>query len=97
LLWGTEPHLRQLLGRGIAELRVVPRHFVFRYRSAEHFLQVFRTFYGPVLKAFETVGDAGRDALAADLLALLEQHNTASGHLVIPSEYLEIVATRSAA
>ena len=95
LLWGTEARLRELLGSGITELRAVPRHFAFRYRSAEHFLDVFRTYYGPMLKAFEAQDDAGRDALAADLIALMNEMNTSTTSLVIPSEYLEVVATRS--
>ena len=95
ILWGTEDHLRKLLGTGIDELRIVPRDYVFRYRSADHFLDVFRTYYGPMLKAFETLDDAGREGLAADLRQLLSASNTSSDRLVIPSTYLQVVATRS--
>jgi ubiquinone/menaquinone biosynthesis C-methylase UbiE len=94
-LWGTAAHLRQLFGAGIVDLRTEPREFVFRYRSADHFLDVFRTYYGPMLKTFEAIDDNAREALAGDLRKLLDDHNTSSGHLVIPSEYLEVVATRS--
>jgi ubiquinone/menaquinone biosynthesis C-methylase UbiE len=97
LLWGTEARLLELFGSGITELRAVPRYFNFRYRSAEHFLDVFRTFYGPMLKAFEALDDPGRDALAADVVRLANEMNTSATHLVVPSEYLEIVATRSRA
>jgi len=97
LAWGTEDNLRRLLGDGIADIRVIPREFVFRYRSPEHFLQVFRTYYGPMLKAFEAVADEGREALASDIDRLLNERNTSSTHLVIPSAYLEVVATRSPA
>jgi ubiquinone/menaquinone biosynthesis C-methylase UbiE len=96
LVWGTDDHVRRLLGDGIADMRVVRREFVFRYRSAEHFLEVFRTYYGPMLKAFEALADDGREALAADIHGLLDEMNTSSEHLIIPSVYLEIVATRSA-
>jgi SAM-dependent methyltransferase len=95
ILWGTEAHLRTLLGAGIDELRVVPRDYVFRYRSADHFLDVFRTYYGPMLKAFETLDDAGREALGADLRQLLSEANTSTDRLVVPSTYLQVVATRS--
>jgi ubiquinone/menaquinone biosynthesis C-methylase UbiE len=95
LLWGTEGHVRQLFGAGVVHLRVTPRTFVFRYRSAEHFLDVFRTYYGPMLKAFEALDDDGREALAGDLHRLLCDQTTSTEHLIIPSEYLEIVATRS--
>jgi SAM-dependent methyltransferase len=94
-LWGTESHLHALLGAGIVDLRIVPRDFVFRYRSADHFLDVFRTYYGPMLKTFEALDDTGRDALARDLRALLADQNTSGEHLVIPSAYLEVIATRS--
>jgi ubiquinone/menaquinone biosynthesis C-methylase UbiE len=97
LTWGTEENLRRLLGHGIAEMRVTRREFVFRYRSAEHFLEVFRTYYGPMLKAFEAVADEGREALAVDIDGLLNKLNTSRTHLVIPSAYLEVVATRSPA
>jgi SAM-dependent methyltransferase len=95
-LWGSETYLRDLLGDGVSELRAESRDFVFRYRSADHMLDVFRTFYGPMLKAFEALDDAGRHALHGGLRDLLDEHNTARDHLVIASEYLQVVATRSA-
>jgi SAM-dependent methyltransferase len=94
-LWGTAPYLSELFGSGISDLRTETRTFTFRYRSADHFLEVFRTYYGPVLKAFEGLPDDGRDALAADLRALMQASNVADGTLAIPSLYLEAVATRS--
>jgi ubiquinone/menaquinone biosynthesis C-methylase UbiE len=97
ILWGTETHLRKLFGTGIVDLRAVPRDFVFRYRSAEHFLEVFRTYYGPMLKAFEALDDTGREALARDLHQLLAELNTSTEHLVIPATYLEVVATKTRA
>ena len=95
LLWGTEAHVRQLLGGGITDLRAVARDYTFRYRSPEHYLDVFRTSYGPMLKAFEVLDQEGREKLSADLHRLLAKANRAVGHLVVPSTYLEIVATRS--
>ncbi len=95
LLWGTEAHVRQLLGSGITDLRAVARDYTFRYRSHEHYLDVFRTSYGPMLKAFEVLDQEGREKLSADLHRLLAKANRAVGHLVVPSTYLEIVATRS--
>jgi ubiquinone/menaquinone biosynthesis C-methylase UbiE len=94
-LWGTEQRLRELFGDGIAELTINRRFFVFRYRSAEHWLQVFRTYYGPVLKAFATLDDAGQASLAHDLTELLERFNQGRTTLAVPSEYLEVVVTRS--
>jgi hypothetical protein len=71
------------------------RLFNFRYRSAAHFIEVFRDWYGPVHKAFASLtADAGA-ALESDLTDLLNRLNKAGTQsLIVPSEYLEIVATR---
>ena len=94
--WGTEERLRELFGDGIAELRVEKRHYVFRYRSPEAYIDYWRRYYGPTLKAFEAVGEAGREALEADLLDLIARFNRADdGTMVVPSEYLEaVIVTR---
>ncbi|MBC8161867.1 MAG: class I SAM-dependent methyltransferase [Roseiflexaceae bacterium] len=94
-LWGTEQRLRELFGDGIAALTVNKRMFVFRYRSAAHWVEVFRTYYGPVLKAFAALDAAGQADLERDLMDLLERFNQGGSEtLAVPSEYLEVVATR---
>jgi ubiquinone/menaquinone biosynthesis C-methylase UbiE len=94
-LWGTEQRLGELFGDEVSKLRCTTRTFVFRYRSAEHWLEVFRTYYGPVLKTFAALGADDQARLAADLLALLERFNVGGADtLAVPSEYLEVVATR---
>jgi len=96
-LWGTEERLRELFGGRIQAMHIERKHFVFRYRSAAHWLEVFRTFYGPMNKAFGALDAAKQDALAADLIALAEKFNRASnGDLVAPSEYLEVVISTRA-
>jgi ubiquinone/menaquinone biosynthesis C-methylase UbiE len=94
LLWGTEAHIQHLF-QGSARIVHTPRHFAFRYRSPEHWVEVFRTYYGPVHKAFAALDAEKRAALDADLVALLRQSDRggASG-LVVPAEYLETVITR---
>ena len=96
LLWGTEAHLRTLFA-GAAKIENTPRFFAFRYKSAEHFVDVFRTFYGPTHKAFAALDEAGREALAADLAALVARHDRLGidGAVAIPADYLEIVGTRA--
>jgi ubiquinone/menaquinone biosynthesis C-methylase UbiE len=95
-LWGSEERLRELFGDGISELKATKRHFVFRYRSPQHFLEIFRTYYGPVLKAFGALDDPGRAGLERDLIELMERFNQGGAEtLILPSEYLEVVATRS--
>jgi len=73
----------------------VRKHFHFRYRSAAHWLQVFRDYYGPTHKAFSALDSAGQDGLAKDITELLKQHNVGGqSSLVVPSEYLEVVIDR---
>jgi SAM-dependent methyltransferase len=97
-LWGTEDYLGQLFGVDAARIQTERKIFKFRYASAAHWLQVFRDYYGPVHKAFAAVGADGGQALEKDLLALLDQFNTAgAASLVVPAEYLEVVITRRSA
>jgi SAM-dependent methyltransferase len=95
LLWGTEAHVRALFHDGAEEVRAEKRSFVFRYRSATHFVDWFRTYYGPVHRAFASLDDAGRAAFERDILALLATSNTSGDTTIrIPSEYLEVVISR---
>jgi SAM-dependent methyltransferase len=94
VLWGTEPHVAELFP-GVAGIEHTVRTFAFRYRSAEHWVEVFRTFYGPVHMAFESLEADRRIALEADLIALLRSSDRGGGSgLVVPGEYLETVITR---
>jgi ubiquinone/menaquinone biosynthesis C-methylase UbiE len=92
-LWGTRARLAELF-KGHA-VGTEPRVFVFRYRSAQHFLDVFRTYYGPVLKAFAALQPAAQEALERDIIALVSRFNrSGDGTMVVPSDYLEIVIVR---
>lgn len=94
-LWGNRARINELFGAGAATIAAEARHFHFRYRSPEHMLEIFRSYYGPILKAFAALDEAGQHALAEDLVALMKRFDRArDGGLVIPSEYLEIVITR---
>lgn len=94
-LWGTEAHLQTLFADRAANIAVTRRLFNFRYRSAAHFIEVFRTWYGPVHKAFAALETDAALALEQDLTELLNSLNRAGpDSLVVPSEYLEVVITR---
>ena len=72
------------------------RTFTFRFRSAEAYVDYFRTYYGPTVKAFETAGTAGGAALFGDLVDLVRRFaRTTSGPVSIPATYLETVAVRT--
>jgi SAM-dependent methyltransferase len=93
--WGTEPHIVELFGAHAADIRCERRMFNFRYRSPQHWIEFFREFYGPTLKAFGALGTDARLALEAELVALLERFNRAGpGSLVVPGEYLEVVVVK---
>jgi ubiquinone/menaquinone biosynthesis C-methylase UbiE len=93
-LWGTKARLDTLFGSQ-AVVAAESRTFVFRYKSPAHWLEIFRDYYGPVLKAFASLNPESRKALEKDLYALLDQNNGAKdGTLVLPSEYLEVVITK---
>jgi SAM-dependent methyltransferase len=91
LLWGTKTHIKDLF-TGSVSIEHRFREFAFRYRSPEHFVDVFRTFYGPVHKAFLALDASGQAELEADLIALLQASDRGgAAGLVVPAEYLETV------
>lgn len=93
-LWGSKPHLDMLFAGHRVD--VTERAFNFRYRSAAHFIDVFRTYYGPVHKAFLSLDEAGRTALQRDLTVLMEGLNVATdGTLTIPSAYAEVIVSKA--
>jgi len=93
--WGTVDYLEQLFRSQASDIHTASREFVFRYRSAEHFIEVFRTWYGPVHKAFAALPPEKATMLERDLTELLNGNNVGGANsLVVPSEYLEIVVTR---
>ncbi|MEX2107379.1 MAG: class I SAM-dependent methyltransferase [Solirubrobacterales bacterium] len=96
LLWGTEERLQELFGDGIADLRVERRISRQPFRSADHYIEFFRTYFGPTQMAYERVGPEGEEALTDDLRAFLEMANTAGDRaLVLEAEYLEVIATKA--
>jgi ubiquinone/menaquinone biosynthesis C-methylase UbiE len=93
-LWGSKAHLDTLFGSN-ATVAVESKNFVFRYKSPKHWVEIFRGYYGPIVKAFAAIDSEAREALEADLHALLDRFNVAEdGTLVVPSEYLEVVITK---
>jgi hypothetical protein len=94
-LWGTPSRINEMFGATAASIKAERRHFTFRYRSPEHFLEIFRNYYGPTLKAFAALDETNRQGLRHDLLALIGRMNAAAdGTMIVPSEYLEIVIAK---
>jgi len=93
-LWGTRARLDELFGAKAASILATPRNFMFRYRSPEHWIHVFATWYGPMLKAFAALEPQGQVALHRDLLALIDRFNrSGDATMVVPGEYLEVVVS----
>jgi ubiquinone/menaquinone biosynthesis C-methylase UbiE len=94
-LWGTKARLDEMFASQASDIQITRRHFAFRYRSAEHFVDIFKTYYGPVLKAFAALDGANQDGLKRDMLALIATTNrSGDATMVVPSEYLEVVVTK---
>jgi SAM-dependent methyltransferase len=96
MLWATEDHLRTLLGEGISSLEVEEHTFTWRFEKAEDFVDFFRRWYGPTLKAFAALDESGQSALEADLVELARRWDRldADGAIAIPSAYTEAVAIK---
>jgi ubiquinone/menaquinone biosynthesis C-methylase UbiE len=93
--WGARARLTEMFGTAASSIKIESRNFMFRYRSPEHFVEIFRNFYGPTLKAFDALDAANQQGLRDDLLALIGRMNRAEdGTMVVPSEYLEVVITK---
>ena len=94
-LWGAKARLEELFGDSARRITATSRDFMFRYRSPAHFIDVFRTFYGPMNKAFAALDGEPQAAFHRDLMALIESRNRSNdATLVLPSEYLEVVIER---
>jgi ubiquinone/menaquinone biosynthesis C-methylase UbiE len=94
-LWGTQARIDEMFGAHASKIHAAPRMFVFRYRSPRHWLDVFKTFYGPMVKAFAALDAHAQAALSLDLLGLADEFNRAGdGTMAVRSEYLEIVITK---
>jgi SAM-dependent methyltransferase len=94
-LWGTKATIEELFGNTAREIRITSREFVFRYRSAAHWIEVFRTYYGPMNKTFSALDAAKQAGFTEQLLALIATRNRSGDRtVVLPSEYLEVVIER---
>ena len=94
--WGDEGYLDSLFGHVAASMTSHRRTAVFRFRSAEENVDFFRTYYGPTLRAFESLDPPRRESLRNDLLALARRYdrNGGTGPIAITADYLETVIVR---
>jgi ubiquinone/menaquinone biosynthesis C-methylase UbiE len=93
--WGTEDYVEHLFRASASDIHTLHRKFVFRYRSAQHWIDVFRTWYGPVHKAFASLSAEAQQRLEQDLIHMIQEFNTSGDStMVVPSEYLEVLVVK---
>jgi SAM-dependent methyltransferase len=96
LAWGTEPRLVELFGPGATDIRTTRKQCVFRYASVDHWVDFFRTYYGPLHRAFAALDHSHAHAFRAALTALAEEWNgSLRGSFEVSAEYLEAVIVKS--
>lgn len=95
MLWGTRERLTELFEGGAMSIRAETRNFMFCYHSPMHFIEVFKTYYGPMLKVFSVLDEHTQKSLVVDLQSLIGRLNRADdGTMVVPGEYLEVVIVK---
>ena len=94
--WGDEGYLDALFGQVAASVTSYRRTAVFCFGCAEETVDFFRTYYGPTLRAFESLDPPRREALRNDLLVLARRYdrNGGTGPIAITADYLETVIVR---
>lgn len=94
--WGTEGRLRELFGGGVSALLVQPRTYTFRFRSPAEYVEFFRQYYGPTLKAYATMDEAGQQRLTGDIEDVVRRYDRrGAGAIAVPAMYLETIAIRA--
>src|SRR5829696_156454 len=94
-LWASQERLRELFAGNLSELRAERRTFVYRFPSAEYYVEYMRDYYAPMSKAFEALDEEGQQGLHRDLVELVERYNRSGEEAAVwPADYLEVVATK---
>lgn len=90
--WGTRAFVDEYFTPFVKNVHTFKRVFNFRYPSAAHWIEYFKTYYGPVNTTFATLDQEQGLQLEKDILLLIKKFNTADDQtIVVPSEYMEVV------
>jgi len=97
VLWGDEATVRERLGKGLSDLKLVRRDYTFNYPfPPAEVVEFFRLYYGPTNQAFAALHAGGSERLRQELEALWSSHNRGGTDCTIVSaEYLEVIGTRA--
>jgi SAM-dependent methyltransferase len=96
VLWGDEPTVRERLGSGVATLECSSHLYELSYPfSPADVVEFFRANYGPMTRAFASIGEEAQRQLRDELTGLWSRHNRATdGTTRVDAEYLQVVAVR---
>lgn len=95
LRWGTEEGLEELLGAGVRSIENDRRTALQYYRSIDHAVEVFSTYFGPTIRALETIDPADQENLLEDLNAVMSRYNRAADRTaIVENQYLQTIATK---
>ncbi len=93
LRWGTEEGLDVLLGHGTRSMQSDRRTARQYYRSIDHAVTVFSTYFGPTIRAIELIDPEAQENLLADLRTIMDRYNRATdGTAIVENQYLQTVA-----
>ena len=95
LRWGTEEGLEELLGIGVQSIEIERRTALQYYRSIDHAVEVFSTYFGPTIRALETIDSDDQENLLGDLTTVMSRYNRATdGTAIVENQYLQTIATK---
>ena len=93
LRWGTDEGLEELLGTGTRSIESERRTALQYYRSVDHAVEVFGTYFGPTINALATLEPDDQERLLGDLREVFERYNRATdGTAVVENQYLQTIA-----
>jgi SAM-dependent methyltransferase len=97
VLWGDEASVRERLGHGLSELRLMRRQYLFDYPfPPSEVVEFFRLYYGPTNRAFASLDDEGQTQLRQELETLWAAHNRGGADCTtVLAEYLEVIGVRN--
>lgn len=93
--WGTEHRLKELFGKSTSSMRIVRRSALFRYQDSKHWIRVFSTYFGPIMRVLANLEEPKRGAFLQELDETLNRFNkSGDSTLMVSADYLEVVAVK---
>lgn len=94
--WGMDSGLAELLGAGTSSIKSKQRTVFQYFRSLDHAIDVFRTYFGPTSRAFQMLDAGGQEDLRKGIEDVFRRYNRSTdGTVVLEAQYLQAIATRT--